>query len=207
MRLVIVEDDRMLLDNLRLLLSGEKSISVVGAFSSGEEALQNLKDNPPEVILSDIGLPGMSGIEFIKRAKSEIPDIEIMAFTVFEDRETIFSALKAGASGYVLKGSTPRELVESLNTLYQGGAPMSPKIARAVIQEFQDEAVNVQYLLTPKEKEVIKAIEKGFSYKEIGKTMFVSPHTVHAHIKKIYEKLQVKSRQEALTKARRQGIL
>lgn len=207
MRLVIVEDDRMLLDNLRLLLSGEKSISVVGAFSSGEEALQNLKENPPEIILSDIGLPGMSGIEFIKRAKSEIPDTEIMAFTVFEDRETIFSALKAGASGYILKGSTPRELIESLNTLYQGGAPMSPKIARAVIQEFQEEAVNVQYLLTPKEKEVIKAIEKGFSYKEIGKNMFVSPHTVHAHIKKIYEKLQVKSRQEALTKARRQGIL
>src|SRR3989304_5761186 len=95
MRLVIVEDDRMLLENLRLLLSGEKSVSVVGAFSSAEEALQKLKENPPEVILSDIGLPGMSGIEFIKRAKSELPDTEIMAFTIFEDRETIFKNSKS----------------------------------------------------------------------------------------------------------------
>src|SRR3972149_11569731 len=207
MRLAIVEDDRMLLENLKLLLSGEKSMTVVGSFSSGEEALQKMKETSPEVILTDLGLPGMPGVEFIKRAKAEMPEIEMMAFTVFEDRETIFSAIKAGASGYVLKGSTPRELIESLNTLYQGGAPMSPKIARAVIQEFQDEAASVQYLLTPKEKEVIKAIEKGFSYKEIGKNMCVSPHTVHAHIKKIYEKLQVKTRQEALIKARRQGII
>ncbi len=207
MRLAIVEDDRMLLENLRLLLSGEKSISVVGAFNTGEEALQRLTENPPEVILSDLGLPGISGIEFIKKAKTVMPEVEIMAFTVFEDRETIFSAIKAGACGYVLKGSTPRELIESLNTLYQGGAPMSPKIARAVIQDFQDEATAGQYLLTPKEKEVIKAVEKGFSYKEIGKTLCVSPHTVHAHIKKIYEKLQVKTRQEALLKARRQGLI
>lgn len=207
MRLAIVEDDRMLLENLRLLLSGEKSISVVGAFNTGEEALQRLTENPPEVILSDLGLPGISGIEFIKKAKTVMPEVEIMAFTVFEDRETIFSAIKAGACGYVLKGGTPRELIESLNTLYQGGAPMSPKIARAVIQDFQDEATAGQYLLTPKEKEVIKSIEKGFSYKEIGKTLCISPHTVHAHIKKIYEKLQVKTRQEALLKARRQGLI
>ena len=207
MRLAIVEDDRMLLENLKLLLSGEKSMTVVGSFSSGEEALQKMKETSPEVILTDLGLPGMPGVEFIKRAKAEMPEIEMMAFTVFEDRETIFYAIKAGASGYVLKGSTPRELIESLNTLYEGGAPMSPKIARAVIQEFQDEATAGQYLLTPKEKEVIKAIEKGFSYKEIGKTLCVSPHTVHAHIKKIYEKLQVRTRQEALLKARRQGLI
>ena len=130
-----------------------------------------------------------------------------MAHTVFEDRENVFSAIKAGAAGYILKGSSPREIVESIHALYKGGAPMSPKIARKVIHEFQDDAMNDQFLLTPREKEIVKRVEEGLTYKEIGERLGISTHTVHTHIKKIYEKLQAKDRNDAIMKARKRGIL
>ncbi|MBI5213458.1 MAG: response regulator transcription factor [Nitrospirae bacterium] len=207
MRIAIVEDNRLLLENLKLLLSGEANIEVVGDFISAEEALLRLKETAPEIILADIGLPGMSGIELIKKAKGEMPDVEIMAHTIFEDKENVFSAIKAGASGYILKGSSPREIIEALHNLYKGGAPMSPKIARKVIMEFQDEGIGEQYILSHREKEIVKLVEKGLSYKEISKKLNISPHTVHTHIKNIYEKLQAKNRQEALIKARKKGII
>ena len=207
MRIAIVEDDRFLLENLRILLSGEQGITVTGAYSSAEEAIPGVTGAPPDIMLTDLGLPGISGIDLIQKIKTTMHDIEIMAYTIFEEKETIFSALRAGASGYVLKGSTPRELVEALYTLQNGGAPMSPKIARAVIQEFQSAVPNEQYLLSPREKEILRSIEKGLTYKEIAKTFNISPHTVHTHIKKIYEKLQATSRQQALQKAKKKGII
>src|SRR5512141_2586020 len=149
MRLVIVEDDPMLLENLTLLLRGEEGITVSGAYRSAEDAMKSLRNASPEVMLTDLGLPGMSGVELIKKAKEEMPEMEIMAHTVFEDREKVFSAIKAGASGYILKGSSPREIIESIHALYKGGAPQSPKIARKIIHEFQDEGPNSElYLLT-----------------------------------------------------------
>jgi RNA polymerase sigma factor (sigma-70 family) len=207
MRLVIIEDDRMLRENLRLLLSGEGGIEVVGTFGSAEEALAELRRCSPELLLVDLGLPGLSGVDLIGRAKEKMPSIEIMVHTIFEDRETVFSALKAGASGYLLKGSTPREIVESLLSLHQGGAPMSPKIARKVVSEFQVKTLDEQFLLSPREKEVLKHIEAGLSYKEIADKLSISPHTVHSHIKNIYERLQAKNRQEALVYARRKCII
>lgn len=207
MRLIIVEDDPLLLENLRLLLGGERGIEVVGAFLSAEDARQSLEKSSPEVMLVDLGLPGMSGIEFIKEAKADLPDVEIMAHTIFEDRDNVFSAIKAGASGYLLKGCAPGELVEALYALYRGGAPMSPKIARKVIAEFQDRGVEGQYLLSPREKEVLGFVEQGLSYKEISERLNISPHTVHTHIKKIYEKLQARDRKEAILKARKKGII
>lgn len=207
MRLVIVEDDPLLLENLTLLLRGEEGITVVGAYRSAEDALGLLKKAAPEVMLTDIGLPGMSGVELIKKAKEEMAGLEIMAHTVFEDRENVFSAIKAGASGYILKGSSPREIIESIHALYKGGAPMSPKIARKVIHEFQDEATSDQYLLTPREIEIAKRVEEGLTYKEIGEKLSISTHTVHTHIKKIYEKLQAKDRNDAIMKARKKGII
>jgi DNA-binding NarL/FixJ family response regulator len=208
MRLLIVEDDPLLLENLKLLLSGESGITVVGAFGSAEDALQALEKTAPEIMLADLGLPGMSGIDLIKRAKEEIPGVEIMAHTVFEDRENVFSAIKAGASGYILKGSSPREIVEAIHELYKGGAPMSPKIARKVIHEFQDENItSEQYILSQREKDVVKCIEEGLTYKEISRKLKISSHTVHTHIKNIYEKLQAKDRGEALIKARKTGII
>jgi len=207
MRLIIVEDDPLLLENLTLLLSGEEGLAVAGSYRTAEDALRGLSNSKPEVMLTDLGLPGMSGVDLIKRAKEEMPSLEIMAHTVFEDREMVFSAIKAGASGYILKGSSPREVIESIHALYKGGAPMSPKIARKIIHEFQDDVVSEQYLLTQREKEIVKRVEEGLTYKEIGERLSISTHTVHTHIKNIYEKLQAKDRNDAIIKARKRGII
>lgn len=207
MKVAIVEDDRLLRENLKLLLSGETGISVVATYATAEEALAGLKRARPEILLADIGLPGMSGIELIKEIKEQLLDIEIMAHTVFDDRETVFSAIKAGASAYILKGSTPRELIDALHTLARGGSPMSPKIARKVIREFQDEGVDEQYVLSHREREIVKEIENGLTYKDIAAKFSISPHTVHTHIKNIYEKLHAKDRQGALVAARKKGII
>ncbi len=207
MRLIIVEDDPILLESLKLILGGEAGITVAGAFGSAEDALRALRKSSPEVMLTDLGLPGMSGIELIKKAKDDMPSLEIMTHTVFEDRENVFAAIKAGASGYILKGSSPREIVEAIHEIHKGGAPMSPKIARKVIHEFQDENVEDQYILSQRERDIVKCIEQGLTYKEISQRLKISSHTVHTHIKNIYEKLQAKDRGEALVKARKTGII
>lgn len=207
MKIAIVEDNQILLENLKLLLGGETNIEIVGACSSAEEALRSLDFSKAEVMLVDLGLPGMSGVELIGKVKDKYPDLEIMAHTVFENRETVFSAIKAGASAYILKGNRAAELIDSLNKLHEGGAPMSPKIARMVIQEFQEKGANDQYLLSQREKEVLKEIERGMSYKEIASKLNISPQTIHTHIKKIYEKLQAQDRPDALLKARKKGII
>jgi DNA-binding NarL/FixJ family response regulator len=207
MRLIIVEDDPILLESLKLILGGEAGITVAGAFGSAEDALRALRKSSPEVMLTDLGLPGMSGIELIKKAKDDMPSLEIMTHTVFEDRENVFAAIKAGASGYILKGSSPREIVEAIHEIHKGGAPMSPKIARKVIHEFQDENAEDQYILSQRERDVVKCIEQGLTYKEISLRLKISSHTVHTHIKNIYEKLQAKDRGEALVKARKTGII
>lgn len=205
-RLLIVEDNTMLRDNLRMLLDGEPRFSVIGAFGSGEDALAALGRAQPEMMLCDLGLPGMSGVELIRAVKTRWPDIEIMAHTIREDRATVFDALKAGASGYMLKGGTPRELVEALSTLRDGGAPMSPRIARAVLRELQGGS-GEESLLSRKEREVLAAVRDALSYKEIAHKLSISPHTVHSHIKKIYEKLQARDKAEALQKAQRKGLI
>jgi two-component system NarL family response regulator len=207
MRIVIVEDDPLLLENLSLLLGGEEGLEVTGAFRSAEDAIKGMKQAAPEVLITDIGLPGMSGVELIKKAKDSLPDLEIIAHTVFEDRDRVFAAIKAGASGYMLKGSSPRELIESIHALHKGGAPMSPKIARKIIQEFQDDTTSKELLLSQREKEIVRLIEEGLTYKEIGGKLGLSIHTVHTHIKNTYEKLQAKDRLDALAKARRKGII
>jgi len=207
MKLAIVEDDPLLRDNLKLLLGGEPGITVAGAYPSGEDALKAMRKSLPEVVLCDLGLPGMSGVEFIKKIKTEAPSLEIMAHTVFDDRENVFSALKAGASGYLLKGCSPRELIEAIFELFQGGSPMSPKIARKVIHEFQEAEVAEQYLLSQREKSILKGIKLGMTYKEIATDQSISAHTVHSHIKRIYDKLQAKDRIEALVNARKGGVI
>lgn len=207
MKISIVEDDLLLRENLKLLLSGETGITVLGSYATAEDAMIGLKRNAPDILLTDIGLPGLSGIDLIRDIKRQLPDLEIMAHTVFDDRETVFSAIKAGAAAYILKGSTPRELIDALHTLDKGGSPMSPKIARKVIREFQDDGADEHYLLSPREKGIVKEIENGMTYKDIAMKFNISPHTVHTHIKNIYEKLHAKDRQEALVVARRKGII
>ncbi len=207
MRLAILEDNLPLLDNLRLLLGGEPDITVIGAYGTAEEALKDLDHAGPEVMLVDLGLPDMPGMEFIRRAKDAMPSLDIIVYTIFDDWVTVFAAIKAGATGYILKGTTPRELVESIKSLHQGGAPMSPKIARMVISEFHNEVVEERHLLSAREREILAGMNRNMTYKEIAKTLKISPLTVRTHIKNIYEKLQAKSKQEALRKARKQGAV
>ncbi len=207
MRISIVDDNQMLLTNLELLLAGEPNYEIIGVFSSAEDAMPSIKNNPPEVLLTDLALPGMSGVELIGNVKQNCPYIDIMAHTVSESRESVFSAIKAGASAYILKGSRPVELIEALNELYEGGAPMSPRIARMVIQEFKDKETDDQNLLSQREKEVIKEIERGLSYQEMADKFNISPQTVHTHIKNIYKKLHASDRQDALLKARKKSII
>ncbi len=207
MRIIIVEDDKMLLQNLKFFLSGEKEIDVAGAYTSAEDALRDLENTKPELILLDLELPGMHGIKFIKKVKEKMPDTEILVHTIFEDKNTIFSALKAGATGYVLKGASPRELMEAIINQYEGGVPMSPRIARAVIKEFQNMDNSEEYLLTPREMQVLKGIEQGYTYNEIAAKCSISRNTVHTYIKKIYRKLHAKNRHDAIIRARKKGLL
>jgi len=207
MRIAIVEDNPLLRENLTLLLGGEEDFEIVGSHGSAEETLENLAAEAPDLLLVDIGLPGMGGVELIRIVRRQRPEIEIMVHTVFDNRDTVFAAIKAGATGYILKGASPRELVEAIHTLMAGGAPMSRKIARAVIREFQGTPIEDEYLLTPREREILLGVEQGYTYKELAQRLRISPHTIHSHIKKIYEKLHAKSRREALVAARRKGIL
>jgi len=204
MNLIIVEDNHMTRSNLELLLKGEHGTALVQAFGSSEEAIANASWSEADILLTDLDLPGMSGVELIGWTHLNHPDVSCMAYTISENRETVFAAIKAGACGYLLKGTSPRELIESLHELFRGGAPMSPRIARKVISEFQEQE-SVENKLTPREQEILLRIEKGCSYKEVAAELNISPNTVHTHIKKIYEKVQAGNREEALRKARRLG--
>ena len=207
MRLALVEDNTVTRETLKLLLSGEPSIESVQTYGSGEELLEDLEQIVIDVLLVDLDLPGMHGTELIQKFNQARPTVEIMVYTIYEDRENVFAAIKAGASGYILKGSSPRELIESLQSLHQGGAPMSPKIARKVILGFQDTPEEAQNPLSSRESNIVRCVEQGLSYKEIAERLSISPHTVHTHIKNIYEKLQARNRRDALTSARRIGII
>ncbi|MBI5482094.1 MAG: response regulator transcription factor [Deltaproteobacteria bacterium] len=211
MRICIVEDDRLLLESLCQLLGGERGVEVVGAYTSAEEAQREAPWAAVDVLLADINLPGASGVELIRARKLADPGLNCMAYTIFEDRSTVFAAIKAGACGYLLKGASPRELIESLRELHEGGAPMSPKIARKVILEIQqgdrtEEAAGAD-VLSRREVEILKLIEAGRSYKEIAAALGISAHTVHSHIKHIYEKVHAHGRNEALRRARNLGAL
>lgn len=206
-RLLIVEDEPQLRESLRLLLGGEPSMRVLAACGSAEEALKQLDHEAPDVVLCDLGLPKMSGIELIRRAQQRLPNLPIMVHTISEDRDAVFAALKAGACGYIVKGASPRELIEALVTLRAGGAPMSPRIARLVVRTFHERPSDDEFLLSAKERSVLLGIQDGRSYKEIALDLHISPHTVHSHIKRIYEKLQASDKQDAVMKARRRGIL
>jgi two-component system NarL family response regulator len=208
MKICIVEDNKPLLANLRLLLEGEPGFSVTGAYSSAEEALRALPWDGAEILLADIDLPGLSGVDLIRQVNQKCPAIQALVYTLSEERDTVFAAIKAGAMGYLLKGCPPRDLIEALSSLYQGGAPMSPKIARKVIGEMQNPGKPPDAdLLSRREKDILAGIALGRSYKDLSQALNISPHTVHTHIKKIYEKLQAFSRADALQKARDLGVL
>lgn len=207
LRLYVVEDNPLLRHYVVELLRGAPGFEVLGQAGSAEAALTELPGLAVDIALVDLGLPGESGQALIAKL-GELPQPPLMvAHTVFDDRPNVLAAIKAGASGYVLKGGPPRELVEALGSVWAGGAPMSPRIARAVLRELQQPATDAPDVLSPQQRHVLRLVDEGLTYKQIAERLSVSAHTVHSHIKNIYERLQAKSRGEALSKARRQGLL
>lgn len=208
MRIAIVEDDDTTREALGILLSGEREIEVCATFSTGSAFLEAIDDLEVDIVLADLGLPDVEGPDLIAATKARRPNLEVMVYTVSDARDVVFAALRAGATGYILKGCSPRELLEALSTLAAGGAPMSPRIARSVVRTFQEApAVDGDYLLSARERDVLHQLEKGLSYKEVGAELNVSPHTVHSHIKKIYDKLHATSRADAVRIARMKGLV
>jgi DNA-binding NarL/FixJ family response regulator len=198
---VIIEDIREIREGLQMLIDSSDGFSCSTTFASAEPALADLPGNCADVVLMDIHLPGISGIEAVKKLKSQCPDTQFIMSTIYEDDENIFESLKAGASGYLLKKTAPSKILDAITEVFNGGSPMSSQIARKVIASFQQKnSIDEVEILTPKEKEILKALAKGLRYKEIADEMKISIETVRSHARKIYEKLHVQSRTEALNK-------
>lgn len=200
----IVEDDPDIRESLALLINGTPGYTCQSTYSSCEKALKGILNEIPDVVLMDIGLPGMSGIEGIKILKEKLPDLDILVLTIQSDDKTVFEALCAGACGYLVKDTPPAQLLEAIQETYEGGAPMSTKIARMVIESFQ---ISPQTSLTQRETEVLTHLCKGKSYKMIADDLFISEETVRRHIKNIYRKLEVHSKSEAVAKAFKEKLV
>lgn len=197
----LVEDIKEIREGLKLLINESEGFECKFVFSQAEEALAELPKLNPQVVLMDIHLPGMSGIECLKQLKPLCPQTLFIMSTVYEDDTNIFESLKAGASGYLLKKTSPAKILEAITEVVEGGSPMSGQIARKVIASFQKkDNIDASEILTNKEKEILKALAKGLRYKEIALGMGISIETVRSHARNIYEKLQVQSRTEALNK-------
>lgn len=208
-KVVIIEDEREVREGLAMLIGGTGGFSCIGKYRSVEDALYHLKNQKPDVFLTDIGLPGMDGIEGIRVLRELFPDTPFIALTVYDDNERIFAALCAGACGYLLKNTQPSRLLDALRETVAGGAPMSPEVARQVITLFRDFAPPpyALYHLTPQEKEILKLLVEGHSYKTAASQLGVSYHTVSFHLRNVYEKLQVHSMSEAVSKALREKLV
>ena len=202
-KVAIIEDRREIRDGLTMLISGTEGYKMTGSYRSMEEALEKIGHNLPDVVLSDIGLPGMSGIEGIRILKERHPEMIILMLSVYDDDDRIFDALCAGANGYLLKKTPPARLIESLKEAVMGGAPMSPEVARRVVTLFRDfrPPERADYQLTPHETRLLKLLVEGHNFKTAAFELNVSVNTISFHMKHIYEKLQVHSKSEAAAKA------
>ena len=202
-RVIIVEDDKEMREGLEVIVRSNPALDCIATCSSGEDALETIPANIPDIVLMDIHLPGISGIECIKKLKPLISFTQFMMCTVYEDNENVFDSLCAGATGYLLKNSPATKITEAIIDLYHGGSPMSSVIARKVIQTFKPAAGQNKDMekLTNREREMLDLLAKGYRYKEIADQLSISFETVRTHIHNIYEKLHVQSRTEALNKA------
>ena len=207
--IAIVEDHTDLRNSLKLILSTSPGLTVVGCYDRCETLLEELEDITPQVILMDIGLPGMSGIEGVRQIKSILPETHILMLTIYEDDAQVFQAVCAGADGYLLKKSSPIDILQAIEQVAEGGVPMTPSIAQKVMKMFRNFAPKPEQCegLTPREYEVLKALVDGLDYKQIAQRYFISLDTVRNHIRHIYEKLQVHSKSEAVAKALQQHLV
>ena len=198
----IVEDNEELRGTLGRVLNRAEGFRCLSQYGDAETALDGLAKDRPEVVLMDINLPGMNGVECVRLLKQAMPQILVIMLTVYEDTENIFNALAAGASGYLLKRTKSTELLEAIREVHRGGSPMTTHIARKVVQSFQKAGPSSQATenLSQREQEVLDCLSQGFLYKEIAEKLGISYETVHTYIRRIYEKLQVRTRTEAVAK-------
>jgi DNA-binding NarL/FixJ family response regulator len=216
-RVLIVEDDAAFRERYVAILSRDPAFHVVASVGTGVEGLAMLDKHHPDILLVDLGLPDISGIEVIRRATATLPDCECMVVTVFGDEEHVLASIEAGASGYLLKDATEESFLSGIRELMNGGSPISPVIARRLLKRFQPTTLmadaeetpitTTRVSLTERERDILMLASKGFNYPEMGKLMNLSPHTITSHVKKIYRKLAVHSRGEAVFEAKRMGLI
>jgi len=210
MRVAVFEDNDQLRESLGQLIDNEGSLSCIGTFADANHIERKIEKSRPDVIIMDIDLPGMNGIDAVKIIHEKFPSIRVLMQTVFDDNDKIFAAIRAGASGYILKKATPAKIIEAIRETYNGGAPMTPSIAEKVLNMFRIQTQQTQAEkidLSDREKEILTLLVKGKSYKMIAADCFISIDTVNSHIKNIYEKLHVHSKSEAVVKAINQKLI
>ncbi|MBA4155292.1 response regulator transcription factor [Flavobacterium sp.] len=198
----IIEDIIDIQNGLKSILENDNRFKLIQCFQNAEEAILKLPELQPDVVITDINLPQKSGIDCVAEIKHDFPDIQFIMFTIYEDNDQVFEALKAGASGYILKNTSPEKITDAILELYDGGSPMSPKIARKVLSSFNINLVNhaITELISKREQEVLELLSKGYLYKEIAEKLNITLSTVKRHLNHIYSKLQVQNKTEAVNK-------
>jgi len=205
---VVVEDEPKILRSQLNLLRGFDEIKVVGQATSGTDAVERIRALEPDVVLLDLGLPGIDGIEVTKRLRAELPHIEVLIFTIFDDEEKVLAAIRAGASGYLLKGMEAQRIVEAIQEVHRGGSVVQPQLARRLLRHFQRQpSPKSTTSLSPREQEILLLISKGLSNPQVASTLGVSRATVRTHLEHIYAKLDVSNRTEAVTEGIKKGLI
>jgi DNA-binding NarL/FixJ family response regulator len=201
-KVVIVDDDEEIRASLAALIRRSPNMRLIGDYANAEIALKEIPRHAPDVVLMDINLPGMKGYECVRQLKATRPEVQFLMLTVYEDGDSLFNSLKAGASGYLLKRTASSRLLEAIRDVYNGGSPMTPQLARRVVQFFSKPAEGDSSLseLTPGEREFLGQLANGYAYKEIADRMKISIDTVRSYVRTVYEKLHVHSRTEAVVK-------
>ncbi len=201
-KVAIVDDDEGIRAGLAALIRRATALRLVGDYADGESALKEIPRQLPDVVLMDVNLPGMKGYECVRQLKAALPAVQFLMLTVYEDSDSLFNSLKAGASGYLLKRTASARLLEAIRDVHTGGAPMTPQLARRVVQFFSSQSTNESEMsrLTTGEREFLNQLAKGYAYKEIADRMSISIDTVRSYVRTVYEKLHVHSRTEAVVK-------
>ncbi|HZT23039.1 MAG TPA: response regulator transcription factor [Verrucomicrobiae bacterium] len=201
-KVAIVDDDEGIRAGLAALIRRAPDLKLTGDYANAETALKEIPRHPPDVVLMDINLPGVKGVECVRQLKTALPAVQFLMLTVYEDSDSLFNSLKAGASGYLLKRTASAKLLEAIRDVHAGGAPMTPQLARRVVQFFARPGSDVSELskLTPGEREFLNQLANGYAYKEIADRMGISIDTVRSYVRTVYEKLHVHSRTEAVVK-------
>jgi len=207
-RVIMFDDNNSFRDSVAMLLHDHADFTLAGSYSHCLDAAKNIQETKPDVVIMDIDMPGMDGIEGVKLIHKNFPTVQILMLTVFDNDEKVFAAIKAGAAGYILKNAEPENLLQAISEVYSGGAPMTPGIARKVLHQLHAMLPEQEedYHLSIREKEVLEQLVYGLSYKMIGDKLHITYDTVRAHMKKIYEKLHVASMTEAVAKAINQKL-